>query len=356
MGNVSNKTPLPRAAPKGIRQVAERAGVAISSVSRALSNHPHVSPSIRVRVEEAARALNYSPNRIARELRSRRRLAVGVIIPDITNPFFTSVMEGIEVVLRRAGYALLLTNSNEDPQRERENAKLLLAEKVAGVLFTPSGPDDSVYRELVGNGVPIVAISRLPSGDPVDGVAVDGATGAASAVEHLLDLGHRRIAFINGPAWSSSVRERQAGYAAAFAARGLPIPTDLIVEADLRQRGGYEAMRRLLAQANRPTAVFVGNNLMTLGALQAIHEERLAIPKDIAVIGFDDLPWATSLRPALTAVWLPTYEMGASAAQLLLERVEEPRRPARRVVLATRLVVRESCGAIAPLPGIDSNS
>ncbi len=331
--------------------MAERAGVAISSVSRVLSGHPHVSAAIRARVEEAVLALDYSPNRVARNLRARHRSAVGVIIPDIANPFFTSVVEGIESVLRRAGHALLLTNSNEDPQRERENARLLLAEQVAGVLFTPSGPDTRVYRELARDGLPLVAISRLPKAIAVDGVSVDGAGGAAVAVEHLLGLGHRRIGFINGPEWSSSVQERHAGYDRAFQAAGLPVPRDLILRADLRQRGGYEAMRELLSRRDRPTAVFVGNNLMTLGALEALHEQAVRIPSDMALVGYDDLPWARSLQPPLTAVWLPTFEMGAAAAQLLLERVADPQRPVRRLVLATKLVVRGSCGG-APHPSV----
>jgi len=342
------------ARPAGIREVAQRAGVAISSVSRALSGHPHVSPAVRARVYEAVRALDSSPNRVARELRSRRRRAAGVIIPDITNPFFTSVVDGIEAVLRRAGYCLLLTNSNEDPERERENARLLRAEKVAGILFTPSGPDSAAYRELAASGLPMVAISRLPGG-AVDGGTVDCAGGSAAAVAHLIALGHRRIGFVNGPAWSSSVQERQAGYEAAFRKHGLAVPTDLVLHADLRQSGGYHAMRELLTRRDRPTAVYVGNNLMTLGALEAIHEQGLRIPKDIAVVGFDDLPWATSLQPALTAVRLPTFDVGASAAQLLLERVEDPQRPVRTLVLGTRLVVRASCGGpVVQLPGNDS--
>jgi DNA-binding LacI/PurR family transcriptional regulator len=185
---------------------------------------------------------------------------------------------------------------------------------------------------------------------------VDGTEGAAAATGHLIALGHRRIGFINGPEWSSSVQDRQAGYERAFRAAGLAVPSHLVRRADLRQRGGYEAMRALLAMPDRPTAVFVGNNLMTLGALEALHEQKVEIPADMAVVGYDDLPWARSLQPPLTAVWLPTFEMGEAAAQLLLERVEDPRRPVRKVVLAPRLVVRESCGggvrqAAAPVSG-----
>jgi DNA-binding LacI/PurR family transcriptional regulator len=268
------------------------------------------------------------------------------VIPDINNPFFTVVVGGIESVLHRAGYSLLLTNSNEDPRRERDNVKMLQAENVAGIAFTPSAADASVYRKLAGRGVALVAIARVP-GFPVDSVTVDSSEGAAKAVSHLIRLGHRRIALINGPEWSSSVQERETGYERAFEAAGLPVPSGLTVHSDLRQRGGHDAMAELLGRRHPPSAVFVGNNLMTLGALTAIHERGMRIPDDIAVIGFDDLPWAAALQPPLTAVALPTEAVGAAAAQLLLDRLADPGRPVRRVTLATKLVLRASCGAPA---------
>ena len=330
-----------------IREVAERAGVSISTVSRVLSGHPHVSADVRSRVEKAARALDYSPNRMARALRSRATRTIGVVVPDITNPFFTSVIEGIDTILYNRGYSLVLTNSNEDAAREKANLKTLEAERVAGVIFTPSAPGDSAYRRMIQQGTPLVAISRLPAGCSVDFVTADNVGGAAQAVGHLIGLGHRRIAFINGPLWSSSVRERQAGYEMAFLDAGLQTPAGLVIHSDLRQTGGYEAMRQVLGWTEKPTAVFVGNNLMTLGALQAIHERGLQIPSDIAVVGFDDLPWAKSLQPPLTAVALPTFDMGRTAAELLFERLSDAARPIRRVTLATQLVIRGSCGLCA---------
>ena len=328
----------------GIKQVAARAGVSIASVSRALSGHPHVSPELKMRVEAAVRSLNYAPNRAASTLRARSTRIIGVVIPDINNPFFTSVVGGIESVLHRAGYSLLLTNSNENPKRERDNVRTLQAENVAGIAFTPSAADASVYRKIGMAGVALVAIARVP-GFAVDSVTVDGAEGAERAVSRLIQLGHRSIALISGPEWSSSVQDRQAGYERAFRLAGLPAPTGLVIHSDLRQKGGHDAMSDLLNRRPRPTAAFVGNNLMTLGALTAIHERGLRIPEDIAVIGFDDLPWATSLQPPLTAVALPTEAVGVTAAQLLLDRLRDPSRPVRRVTLATELVVRASCGS-----------
>ena len=327
----------------GIEQVARLARVSIASVSRVLSGHPHVSAELKARVEAAVKRLDYAPNRAASALRARSSRVVGVVIPDVNNPFFTAVLGGIESVLQQARYSLLLTNSGEDPKRERDNVKVLQAEGVAGIAFTPSGADTSAYRKAAGSGVVLVAIARVPA-FPVDSVTVNGLEGTCQAVSHLIGLGHRRIALINGPEWSSSVQERQAGYERAFESSGIPAPSELIVHSDLRQKGGHDAMAELLTRRPPPTAVFVANNLMTLGALTAIHERSLRIPGDIAMIGFDDLPWATALEPPLTAVALPTEALGVTAAQLLLERIGDPSRPVRRVTLATQLILRESSG------------
>jgi DNA-binding LacI/PurR family transcriptional regulator len=189
-----------------------------------------------------------------------------------------------------------------------------------------------------------VAVSRVLPGLKVDTVTVGNAEGAHVAVAHLIGLGHRRIGLISGPMGISTARDRQAGYERALQEAGLPLDRDLIQYADFRQSGGYNAMEQLLQMRVPPSGVFVGSNLMTLGALQTIHERGLDIPGQIAIVGFDDMPWAASLRPPLTAVAQPAYEVGAAAARLLLERLREPDRPIRHIVLETRLVVRASCG------------
>lgn len=344
MATRSRRKPERRSTATNIKEVATRAGVSTATVSRVFSGGAGVKPHLVERVREAARHLNYQPNRIARNLRQRQTRTVGVIIPDIENPFFTSVVCGIEEVLQAAGYSLLLANSRENPKREQFNARTLQAEGAAGIIFTPSGPDSAPYRVMAEAGMPLVAVSRVPEDLAIDSVTVANREGARKAAAYLIALGHRRIALISGPAWISAARERYLGYQDAFREAGLPLPPDLVQYADFRQHGGYTAMRALLALAEPPTAVFAGNNLMTLGALQAIHERGLPIPSGIAVLGFDDMPWAVSLNPPLTAVAQPAYEAGVAAARMLLERLADPHRPVRSVVLETELKVRASCG------------
>jgi LacI family transcriptional regulator len=328
-----------------IREVAKRAGVSIATVSRVFSGGARVTEDVSRRVREAAVLVNYQPNRIARNLRVRQTRTVGVIVPDIENPFYTSVIGGIEEVLQASEHSLLLANSNENPKREQANVRTFQGEGVAGVIFAPTGPDTDVYLQLRSASIPLVAISRIPEALLIDTVSVANRAGAQSAISHLLKLGHTRIAFISGPPWISTAKERLSGYEEGLAAAGITPDRALIRFADFRQRGGYEAMRELLCINPLPTAVFVGSNLMTLGALQAIHESRIRIPQDIAVVGFDDLPWAVSLNPPLTAVAQPAYQVGLTAARMLLERLRDPNRPPRNVVLDTALTIRSSCGA-----------
>jgi LacI family transcriptional regulator len=328
-----------------IRDVAESAGVSIASVSRVFSGGARVTEDVSRRVREAARLLNYQPSRVARNLRVRQTQTVGVVIPDIENPFYTSVIGGIEEVLQASEYSLLLANSNENPKREQTNVRTFQAEAVAGIIFAPSGSDVGMYAQLVAAGMPLVAVSRVPDTLEIDAVSIANREGARIAMDHLMSLGHRRIALISGPPWINTAKERLVGYEESLRTHGVPIERDLVQYADFRQRGGYDAMRVLLSLREIPTAVFVGSNLMTMGALQAIHESKLNIPNDISVMGFDDMPWAVSLNPPLTAVAQPAYQVGITAARLLLERVRNPDRPPHRVVLDTSLTLRSSCGA-----------
>jgi DNA-binding LacI/PurR family transcriptional regulator len=331
--------------PPTIRDVAEAADVSTATVSRVLAGADQVTDELKERVFEATRRLRYTPNRVARNLRRRTTRMIGVVVPDIENPFFTSIIGGVEEVLQAANYNLLLANYNESPAKEYELLRTLGAEGAAGIIFTPSNAPDADYQDLVREPAPMVAISRYPEGLNVDVVAVANSAGARAATDHLIRLGHKTIAFINGPIGISTARERQAGYLEAFAAAGLEPQRDLIVHGEFRQDGGYHAMQALLSLDRPPTAVFTASNLMTLGALQAIHERGLRIPKQIAVVGYDDLPWATSLQPPLTAVAQPARDVGVTAARLLLDRLAEPERPTRRIILDTHLVIRASCGA-----------
>jgi DNA-binding LacI/PurR family transcriptional regulator len=305
----------------------------------------HVSARLRDQVSRASRELDYRPNRVARNLRVRATRTVGVVIPDILNPFFTSVVRGIEDVLQSEDYTLLLGNS--DGQAERENLYLdtLRAEGVAGILFVPTNGRKDAYSSLGRTGIPLVAIDRSPVGLDVDLVTVTNEEGAHAAVVHLVAVGWKRIALIAGPSHLNVAQERERGYERALREASMPIDADLVRRADFQEQGGYDAMRSLLTQPERPTAVFVANNLMAMGALHAIGDAGLEIPRDIGIVSFDDVPWGAWLRPPLTVVDQPTYDLGASAARILLNRFREPDRPFRKVILQTRLIVRASCGA-----------
>lgn len=327
-----------------IKDVAARAGVSIATVSRAFADPSVVSADLRERVADAARALKYRPSRIARNLRAGTSQTIGVVIPDLQNPFFTGVVRGLENVLLAAGYSLLLANSDEDPTRERHMLDTLRAEGVAGLIFVPINAGKSSYRHLLESQLPIVAVDRLPVDLRVDLVTVDNAAAACVAVQHLLERGHRRVGLLGGPSKHSTAVQRERGYLTALQLAGVPVRSELIIRGDFREQGGYDGMNVLLAAAQAPTAVFAANNLMTLGALRALHESGRDIPEDVALIGFDDMPWATSLNPPLTAVAQPDTEIGRTAAELLLGRIADPSRPVRHVVLEASLVVRASCG------------
>lgn len=328
-----------------ITRVAARAGVSIATVSRTFADPLSVSEALRGRVYEAARALNYRASRAARALRVGTSQTVGVVIPDLQNPFFTGVVRGIDLVLQAAGYTLLLSNADEDAAREHKMLETLLADGVAGIIFVPINQGRGSYAQLLAPPVQAVAVDRLPVNLHADLVTVDNIEGTRLGVDHLVALGHRRVALLGGPSRHSTAIERDQGYRQALRAAGLALRAELVYRGDFREPGGYQGMTALLAVRPRPTAVFVANNLMTLGALRALHEAGLRIPDDMALVGFDDVPWATSLNPPLTAVSQPSQEIGSTAADLLLDRLARPERTVRHVILQTRLIVRASCGA-----------
>lgn len=327
-----------------VKEVAERAGVSTATVSRALSGTGSVREPVRARILEAAQELSYRPNRAARDLRVRSSRAVGVLIPDIENPFFTSLVCGIEDVLGKTDYSLLLASYNEDPDQEERRLEVFRADGVRGLIFAASRSPSRLYTELGRAGMALVAASRDVTRLPVDQVTVANQDGAYAATSHLIHLGHKRIGMINGPLELTTARDRQAGYEQALHEAGMTLDESLVMHSVFKQAGGYSAMQQLLSSANPPTAVFAGSNLLTLGALQAIHERHLAIPDEIAIVGFDEMPWAMSLRPPLTTVAQPAFDVGRTAAELLLARVREPSMPRRQVVLETKLIVRSSCG------------
>ncbi|WPB96114.1 LacI family DNA-binding transcriptional regulator [Streptomyces malaysiensis] len=326
-----------------IHDVARAAGVSPATVSRVF-NGGKVTPARALSVQEAAAALGFAPNRVARSLRKQRSSVIALIIPDIENPFFTSLARGVEDAAQRTSLSVVLCNSDEDTEKERRYLEVALGEQMAGVIVAAASYDETDLGPLTDRGVPVVAVDRRPRDAEVDAVRVDNHHGGEVATRHLLQAGYRRIACITGPEGASTSEQRLAGHRAALsAAQGSAAAADntCIRHADFRVEGGRVAMRELLALPEPPDAVFVANNLMTIGVLDALGEAGRT-PPGVGVLSFGDVPWASLVRPSLTAVELPSYELGRTAADLLLQRRDGSLSPVQTVVLRTKLLVRES--------------
>lgn len=324
-------------------EVARRAKVSISTVSRTINQTGKISPATQEHVRRVMRELGYKPNRVARRLRAGGKChLLGLIIPNIQNPFFADLARGVEDVAYRNSYAVLLCNYDEDAAKERFYLDVMQQESVDGVILPPVHERDPAVLRLARSGVPVVCVDRALTDTSIDSVGVDNWRGASDAVAHLVARGHRRIGFISGPIDSSTGRERLAGYRAALAAAGLPFVPGLVRYGDYKQESGRSLALDLLALPTPPTALFVSNNLMTIGALEAIHARRMRLPGQIALVGFDDLPLAAVFNPPLTVVRQPAYDVGKTAAELLFSRIENPARPPTRLKLPPELVVRGS--------------
>lgn len=328
--------------PAKIEDVARQAGVSTATVSRVLSGKPYVSDDLRERVIGAVQELNYRPSRVARSLRVQRSSIVGLIVSDIQNPFFTAIVRAIEDVAYQHKYSVFLCNSDENTEKETMCVELMVAEHVAGVILSPTLGQSDIYRQLAEAGVPAVAIDRRVTNVDIDSVLVDNVSAACDVVRHLLEMGHRRIGAIIGTPVSSTGEERLRGYVDALHSSGLPVEPELIRTGMPRIATGHEFTHELLSLRNPPTALFTGNNLLTIGALSAVHERGLHIPEDIALAAFDEMDWTAFVRPALTVVAQPTYDLGRTAVELLLQRMEDPDRPYQEVVLPATVHIRES--------------
>lgn len=325
-----------------IQDVARLAGVSTATVSRYLSGD-HVRSADRVAA--AVRELGFRPSLTARGLRTRRHLAVGVVVPDIANPFFAGVTRGIENVLAPEGLQLAIANSGESVRREAELVQDL-QQRVDGILLAPATETDAVPLRLAESGLPVVFIDRgVEERGEFDMVKVANVSGAMQAVEHLADLGHRAIGLVSGPLTSTPGRERHDGFLAALEKRGIGSLQEHIQFADFQESGGYAAMRRVLELPEPPSAVFVANNLMSIGALKAARDLGLGVPRDVSVVGFDDLDLGSLLDPPFTVIDRPSIAQGEEAARLMVERLRDPGRPPRTVVMPVRLVVRASTAA-----------
>jgi LacI family transcriptional regulator len=333
------------AQPVTLRDVAQAAGVHTATASRALNPKAQrmVNAETVRRVMRAAETLGYQPNPIARGLKTSKSSTVGLVIPDLTNPLFPPIVRGIENVLESAGYSALIVNTDNDPERERALIDSLRSRQVEGLIVATARLDHPLLEQLQEQHVKIVLINRRTENLRMPFVVGDDATGIALAVKHLVDLGHTRIAHIAGPQTTSTGVDRSRAFRHAVRDYGAAEDPALIVEcAHWSEGDGATSMRELLDQGTGCTAVVAGNDLIALGCYDVFAERNISCPEDISVVGFNDMPFLDKLRPPLTTVGVPHHELGAEAARMLLDCIDEPERRPRSLLLPVSLIVRDS--------------
>lgn len=329
-----------------IKDVARDAGVSVTTVSHVVNQTRFVSDGARVRVLAAIEALRYVPSALARSLKNNRTHTVGTMIPNSSNPYFAEIIRGIEDTCFDAGFNVILCNSDDDPHKQGQYIRVLAEKQVDGLIVLSSGGDDELGEHLRRARMPLVLVDREVEHLRADLVEVNHETGGWLATRHLLELGHRRIGCITGPLALSSSIQRLAGWRRAMAEAGLPVPPDSLQTSDFTGAGGHAAMQSLLAMQPRPTAVFACNDLMAFGAISAAASAGLRLPRDLSVVGFDDIALAAYCSPPLTTVAQPKHQLGALAARLLLARIAEPDRAPEREILEPMLCRRHSTAAV----------
>jgi LacI family transcriptional regulator, galactose operon repressor len=331
-----------------IRDVAKRAGVSVGTVSHVLIGTGVVRTVRRERVLQAIRELDYEPNSIARSLKTRQTKMLGAVVSDITNPFYPQMIRGAEDAALHHQYVLLTVNTDDHIERERRFLSILLARRVDGVLLvsSPNNNDQGHLERALKSGTPVVGVDRYPEGIDLDAVYVDNVKGARMCINHLIRLGHRRIAYLGGNWAVHNAKDRLEGYRQELEAAGIPVNAGLIADCDFRQQSGYRVTKDLCLRPDGPTAIFSGNAMMGVGALQAVQELGIHCPRQISISMFDDVPFGEVMQPRLTTVAQPAYQIGYRAAELLISRIEgtaSSNRPVH-VQLEPELVVRNSTG------------
>jgi DNA-binding LacI/PurR family transcriptional regulator len=331
--------------PVTITEIAKAAGVSLTTVSRALNNADHpMNKDTRERVLQIAKEMGYQPNLVARSLRTDRTYSVGIIVENIQSPFAPSIIRGIQDHLKPEGYSSTIINSDWDPEVETDAILSLNNRKIDGIIFVETWHRSSEAVQMMTTK-PFVFVHRLFNGRCSNSVITDEYGGARLAVHHLLDLGHRRIAYINGPKdWDASQR-RLMGYKEELADANIRYDRRLVKQGDWEVKGGYLATQALIGMENPPTAIFAANDLMALGAIYALQDKGLRVPQDIAIVGYDNRNFTSFTRPSITTVTLPCYEMGQAAAKLLLNFINDKVKETEPIEILGHLIIRESCGA-----------
>ena len=339
-----------------IRDIARLAGVSVATVSGVLNNKPTVKPALVDRVKKAMDALDYHPDQVARSLRMRRTNTVGMVIADVTNPFFTDVIRGVEKEAQSNGYSVILCDSNEDPALERHYLSTLFSRRVDGVLLAPTS-SPSAHEPRVHKRFPIVLIDRVPLGYTGDAVMTDNFSAAYDGTRHLIELGHRRVAIITGHLNLSNGLDRLEGFRKALQEEHLALPDKYVQQGDFQLESGYRSGLELMRLPVPPTAIFSCNNKMTLGLMRALGELHVRCPDAVSVLGFDDFEWSAYFTPRLTTIAQASNEMGRQAMRLLLRKLQATpgndglpnESPETTVKLKAELRVRDSTSAPASM-------
>lgn len=322
-------------------EIAKKLNLSVSTVSRSLTRPDMVAEATRQRVLETVESYEYRPNGIARSLRKGKTRTLGLIVSDIQNPFYAAIVRAVEGVAAGHGYSTVVCNADENPRKETEALHLLSEMKVAGIIHGSTGANLHILEGLSRKGLPIVDIDRVSGLADADTVLVDNHAGARLAAEHLLGLGHKHLAVITGPQHLTTGSDRLEGFRQALSAAGVSLPDAYVHVGNFREESGYEGTVRLLGLRTPPTALFIANNEMAAGALAALRERGVPIPRVLSLISFDDVRWARYLEPALTVVAQPTEQLGILAAELLFERLSGRKEAVWRVLQPT-LIVRGS--------------
>ena len=331
-----------------LRDVARVAGVHPATVSRALNEETRalVNEETARRVLRAAETLGYRPNPIARGLKTNRSYTIGVLIPDLTNPLFPPILRGIEDGLETAGYTPLIANTDNDPERELLDSQTMRARQVDGIIAATARRDHRLHDALLDAGIELVLVNRRQSELPVSSATADDRLGMRLSVEHLVELGHTRIAHLAGPLDYSTGLDRYEGFHETLRARGAePDPELVLVAEAFTESEGARLCEQLMSGAHEFTAVAAANDLLALGCYDVLTEREVRCPDDVSVVGFNDMPFAARFQPPLTTIHIPHYELGRVAGELMLERLQEGDSPPREVRLEPSLVVR---GSTAP--------
>ena len=325
-----------------IREVAESARVSYATVSHVINNTRLVSQATRERVLEAMAALNYRPNALARSLRQGKSNTIGLVLPDSANPFFAEISRSIEDEAFKKGYSVFLCNTELDTQRELLYVDVLSKNQVDGIIFVATGDQADSLDFLLRQSMPVVMIDRDVPNVEVDAVLTDNQLGGFLATRHLIELGHKHIACIAGPSNITPSAERIIGYRKALEQAGLSYDENLVLRGDYHAQSGMKITHSILLMTPRPTAIFALNDLMALGALRAAAEAGYSVPRDLAVVGYDNLELTRFTNPPLTTISQPKKEVGAQAVNLLVDRISQKSRPPSRLVLAPELIIRRS--------------